>query len=268
MMEPINIAGLDRMRARTEKYFGRARKRPDTQVAFTNADGTPNEQPALQGVACVYGKKFQYEGRTVVFEYGCFGNVYDPGVERKLLFDHNDGDVIGTTADGLEFANSPDGLVYRLPLTDNARAADVKAKVASNEKACASVGCRIVETTRAEVEGEMVDIITKADLFETSICFWGKVPGTSASIVDLSRVDADIRAASRTLDFAVDQLASNIATNAKHAAHNIALLNEKIADYEAAPPRATSATPDTIARWQTASTEAMQMHGRQASARR
>ena len=269
MMQPIQIPGMDRLQARAEKYLGRARRRPETAATeFINADGTPNEQPAIQGVACVYGRRFQFEGRTVVFEYGCFGNVYDPGVERKLLFDHDDGDVIGTTADGLEFANSPDGLVYRLPLSGNARAAEVKAKVESNEKACASVGCRIVNSSRAEVDGEVVDIINKADLFETSICFWGKVPGTSASIVDLSQVDPDIRAAARTLDFAIDQLASNVATNAKHVAHGLALINEKITDYEAAPVRATSATPDTIARWQTATTEAMQRQGREASAKR
>lgn len=238
------------------------------EPVFTNADGTPMQEPALQGVACVYGKKFQYEGRTVVFEYGCFGNVYDPGVARKLLFDHNAADVIGTTSDDLEFANSPDGLVYRLPLAGNARAADVKAKVESNEKACASVGCRIVNSIRAEVDGEMVDVITKADMFETSICFWGKVPGTSASIVDLARVDPDIRAASRTLDFKIDQLASNVATNSKHVAHGLALLNEAIADYEAAPVRASSATPDTVARWRTCDNEALQAAGKVASAAR
>jgi HK97 family phage prohead protease len=261
MMHPINIPGADRIRAKTTKWLNRSRpeRRAPEQVVFTNADGSTNSAPALQGVACVYDKLFDFDGRTVMFAYGCFGNVYDPGIERQLLFDHDAGNVIGTTVDGLTFANSPDGLVYRLPLAGNARAAEVKALVESSKKACASVGCRIAESTTTIVDGETVDVITKAELFETSIVFWGKVNGTSASIVDLSRVDADVRDESKSLDFAIDKLASNMATNAKHAAHQIALLNEAIGNYEAAPAqRATSVMPATIARWHTAETEARQ----------
>ena len=267
MKQPIYVPGMDRLAARTQKFLSRDRRRPEpAAVTFTNSDGSPNLQPALQGVACIYNKPFEFEGRTVVFEYGCFGNIYDPGVERKLLFDHVATDVIGTTAAGLVFANSPGGLVYRLPLTDNARASDVKAAVESSKKACASVGCRITESTRGEVDGQMVDVIAKAELFEVSVCFWGKVPGTSASIVDLSRNDTDVWAASRTLDFAIDKLASNVATNAAHARHQIAVLNAAIDDLEVRAPMA--ATSDQIAGWQTSRTEAMQAHGRAAAARR
>jgi hypothetical protein len=66
-----------------------------------------------------------------------------------------------------------EGLTYRLPLSGNRHAGDVKAFVASGKKACSSVGCRIVEEEDLVVEGKTVAFITKAELFEVSLVYQG-----------------------------------------------------------------------------------------------
>jgi HK97 family phage prohead protease len=270
MMEPIAVAGMQKHRVRLERYMGRSRRLPDSEdvPTFINADGSTNNQPGLQGVACLYDKPFTKDGRLVMFAYGAFGaSIYHADVERKVLFDHNDSDIVGTAADGLVFANNTEGLLYRLPLADNPQAGRVKRMIESSRKACASVGCYITDSEIVEIDGQSVQRIIRADLFEVSLVPQGAVDGTTASLVNLRDEEPDLRDAARTLGFKVDKVISNIATSSLRVADGIKRLNEDIADLQANGPTVTMPKrPPSVQQsnaWQTAQTERLQQQARE-----
>jgi HK97 family phage prohead protease len=276
MPDPILVSGMDRHRARLDKWFNRASPRqvePPEPTVFTNSDGSTNSAPAVEGYAAVYNQPFAKEGRTLMFAYGCFGGaIYDGNIDRKLLLDHDDRKVVGATDDGLVFANNLEGLVYRLPLRGNEQATEIKAFVESGKKACASVGCRILEEEAVEVDGVAVVAIKRAELHEVSLVYQGACDGTSSSIVDLNREDPDLRQSARKPEFAVAATISTVTSRLARVSDRVdrALQAigriEKVALPEPLAPSARAYTLNDANRWQTERTEQLQNSLREANA--
>lgn len=150
----IMVPGADRHRGMVAKWLARHRAvGPPEQSSSSSAPDHDLQEPGLQGYACVYDRPFKKDGRILMFSHGCFAGSVVGGPAKSALFDHNDHDVIGTTADGLEFASTADGLAYRLPLKGNRRAAEVRRGIQSGTKGCASVGCVIHESEERESAG-------------------------------------------------------------------------------------------------------------------
>ncbi|WP_210168919.1 HK97 family phage prohead protease [Rhizobium sp. Root482] len=189
---------------------GQSRQPSIPKAKFFTASGREIKRPAIQGWACLYGQAFFASGRYRVMKAGAFIDTIYDCQSKRMLFDHNDSDVVGGTSSGLEFANSLDGLAFRMPLDRNARAAEIVDAVKSNSRACVSVGVELVENiVRKTTDGVEFDYCLKAKLTEISLVPEGAISGTYSAIVDLDDENPNLWLACRANAFATAKAVAN-----------------------------------------------------------
>lgn len=175
---------------------------------FKDADGRPMKRPGIEGFACLTETVFEHGGQLVFFSAGAFTNTVHATSNKLLLFDHSDARSYGSTASGLEFANTTRGLAFRMPLEgEDGRL--VHEAVTSGDRACVSVGCRYSDYETQTIAGYKVDVINSADLLEISLCKLGAVPETFATLVDLAD-EPPLWEAARSPTFAARKVAANV----------------------------------------------------------
>ena len=195
---------------------------------FTDASGRELKRPAIQGFAAIFDTTFRYGGGNVFFQQGCIRDIYEGG--KKLLLDHNEARQVGSTALGLEFANTcsanpVNGLAFRMPLSDdNEDSQVIYDTISSLERPCVSVGIEIEESEVIRVKDVDVKIVMRASLSEISLVPLGAVPGTNASIVDLMDHDPWLLMAARSNTFVSDKYVSNVDASAKRLVDKLAKL--------------------------------------------
>ncbi|WP_165219541.1 HK97 family phage prohead protease [Affinirhizobium pseudoryzae] len=181
-----------------------SRRKPE----FKALDGKTLKRPAIEGFACLTETVFEHGDRLVFFRAGAFtGTVHAPTTKR-LLFDHADARSYGSTASGLEFANTTRGLAFRMPLAGDDGCAVYDA-VTSGERACVSVGVRYSDFETQTIAGYKVDVINSADLIEISLCRQGAVPETFAALVDIAD-EPPLWEAARSPAFATRKVVANV----------------------------------------------------------
>lgn len=207
--EPIVVPGAGKARATTERWFARSSPRQERAAptksnhVFRDSGGRKFNRPALQGYACLHGEPLFKDDECLVFELGCFtSSVHDTTQTKALLLDHDPQKVIGS--EGLEFANTIDGLAFRFPLDGVANGRDIQDCIDQSSKSCVSVGCYLQESDYRIVAGIKVRFVTKARIEEISLVKDGAVPKTFARLVDLDDVDQDLWVEARKPGFRVD----------------------------------------------------------------
>lgn len=178
------------------------------QHEFKDANGRTLKRPGIEGFACLTETAFQHDGRLVFFKAGAFTHSVHAPSNKLLLFDHADARSYGSTAAGLEFANTTRGLAFRMPL-DGVDGSTVYEAVTSGDRACVSVGCRYSDYETQIIAGRKVDVINSADLIEISLCRQGAVPETFATLVDLAD-EPPLWEAARSPAFAARKVAANV----------------------------------------------------------
>lgn len=175
---------------------------------FKSADGRTLKRPGIEGFACLTETVFEHGGQLVFFKAGAFTNTVHSPATKRLLFDHADGRSYGSTASGLEFANTTRGLAFRMPLEgEDGRL--VHEAVTSGDRACVSVGCRYSDYETQTIAGYKVDVINSAELVEISLVSLGAVPETFATLVDLAD-EPPLWEAARSPAFAGRKVAANV----------------------------------------------------------
>ena len=254
---PVAVARMrvmDRRGAMAPKAGMPKVKKPEP-VAFHNSDGSEMKRPALQGFATLWNTVSHVSGRDVCFEYACFGR--DPsGVHVR--FDHDPSRDLG--ASGLSFANTGDGLAFRLELADHPHAAAIKQAVESRAAAHVSVGGQTTRSTVEKVDGKDVQFVQAADLYEISLCLHGAVEGVYAKLVDLDREEPDLFRAARSAGFMSDKWTANLLTRVDRIGR---FLKDTVIEPEPAAPKSSRQwTLGDSARWQTDETLARQRAAR------
>ncbi len=212
--QSINVvvpAAVNAMRQRIEGE-PLAKAKAKAKPRFLDSAGKEMKQPAIQGFACLYETAFVHGGRIVYFEAGAFIDTLYDGREKALLLNHDPKREVGSTASGLEFANTTRGLAFRYPLAGD-DGETIYHNVTDGKRACVSVGINIDSSTMKRVNGHEVEVIARARLDEASLVEEGAVPETFASIVDLVD-EPDLWTAARSLAFGRAKAAANAAARA------------------------------------------------------
>lgn len=215
-----------------EEFFERAQgnrraaSQPKPKARFLSSDGRELKRPGIQGWACLYGQAFYANQRFRVIKNGAFINTIYDRKPKQLLFSHDASQEIGSTSTGLEFANSLDGLAFRMPLEGNANAKAIYDAVMRNERPCVSVGAEVVaKEVRRTSSGTEYDYCSEVSLQEISLCEEGAVSGTYARIVDLDEEEPNLWLACRATSFATDKAAANVTARAQRIVDMLARLS-------------------------------------------
>lgn len=202
------------------RFLGREAPLASSARTFEDSSGRELKQPAIQGFAAMFETAFEHEGRVVYFKSDAFvATLYD-SQQRRLLLDHNGAKQVGSTASGLEFANTTRGLAFRIPL-DGDDGQIIHRNVIGGERACLSVGISIEEVETREIAGHVVDIVARASLAEISLVRQGAVPETFATIVDLAN-EPDLWTAARQPAFARAKVVANVDARVRRIADALA----------------------------------------------
>ncbi|KAA9386915.1 hypothetical protein F4V88_10755 [Neorhizobium galegae] len=211
--------------SRSRSGHRQAAPQPTPQLKFLGSDGRELKRPGIQGWACIYGQAFFANDRYRVIKGGGFINSLYDGKPKRLLFQHDAGQELGSTATGLEFANSLDGLAYRMPLDGNPKATAIYDAVMRNKRACVSVGAEVLaKESRQTSDGLEYDYCTDLTLCEISLCEEGAVSGTYARIVDLDEEEPNLWLACRATAFSTDKAVANVTARAQRLIDALARL--------------------------------------------
>lgn len=138
------------------------------------------EVPAIEGLACVYGKLLTFKGQLTVFSAGCFGAIG----HTAFQIDHDEKSIVGDTRTGLELHDCADGLAFRFRVPQTQLGSITHSVVKARDRASMSVGCEILADEVHNCAGKDVRFITRAKLKEISLVRRGAVTNTFATVVD------------------------------------------------------------------------------------
>lgn len=231
---PRGVAAFrQRMGAGGDNFVGDARRQKPARPQFRGSDGKPLKKPGIQGFAAIYETTFSANGRLRFLKSGAISEgLYDQN--KLLLLDHKGTRQVGSSATGLEFANtskhSPvNGLAFRMPLSeDNLESALIYNTIKELNRPCVSVGLKMTDYETIIVSGYEVDVVSMARLEEISLCYEGAVPGTNATIVDLENEDPWLLYAARSDSFVRDKLNSNIQSGCRRIVDKLQRLKSEI----------------------------------------
>jgi len=176
--------------------------------ALVAQDGSEIARPALQGLAVLCGVPF---GPTNTSEqrFKLLAGALDIGKVR-LLVDHDDANLHGSTDSGLVLASSSYGVAFRMPLTPG-NSAMLSALVASGGRAAVSVGLDDIYGFTEQDEDGDIFVITKAKLTEISLVTSGACTAAFASVVDLDNELSELKDTLDSPGFRFDRLAASSA---------------------------------------------------------
>ncbi|WP_055048884.1 HK97 family phage prohead protease [Devosia sp. A16] len=178
--------------------------------ALVAQDGSEIARPALQGLAALYGVPFvpTVKGASGL-RFRLQAGALDIAAVR-LLVDHDDQNLHGSTGSGLTLASSSYGVAFRFPLTpDNGLV--LSALVASGGRDAVSVGLDDIYGFTDQDEDGDIFVITKAKLTEISLVKSGACAAAFASVVDLDNEMAELRDTLDSPGFRFDRLAASSA---------------------------------------------------------
>lgn len=140
----------------------------------------------MRGYACTYNTVFTHKGVLTALLPGCFtaSLASRNGVDMQL--EHDDNIVFGSTATGLAFIDTPEGLAFEFPVPKSQAGAILLSMVASGDRPDISVSADILESTTREFQGHDVRLVSKANLREISACRDGKIRKSHVRLVDLA----------------------------------------------------------------------------------
>ncbi|MGO7319358.1 HK97 family phage prohead protease [Rhizobium ruizarguesonis] len=155
---------------------------------------------------------------------GAFQGTLADGKRKKLLFDHDDRQEMGSTDNGLEFAATAKGLAFRMALSDDRNGQMIYQAVMSNTRPCVSIGADLAES-RVRWAGEIeYDFCARVDLQEISLVPEGAVESTYAMVVDLDEENPFLSLACREPSFAMDQAVANATARGQRVIDRLAKL--------------------------------------------
>lgn len=230
---PRGVAAF-RQRLDGGSFFSAAnRHRKPDRPQFLGTDGKPFKKPGIQGFAAIYETTFSANGRFRFLQSGAISEgLYDQN--KLLLLDHKGTRQVGSSATGLEFANTSkhnpiNGLAFRMPLSeDNPQSEVIYNAVKELNRPCVSVGLIMTEYETITVSGFEVDVVSKARLEEISLVYEGAIPGTNATIVDLENEEFWLFKAARSDSFVRDKLYSNIQSGGQRIIDKLQRLKSEI----------------------------------------
>lgn len=230
-IEPISVtvpAAVDAMRKRVEgEPLAKAKAKP----RFLDSAGNEMKRPVVQGFACLHDKAFFASGRIRWMKVGAFIDSIHDSTTKRVLFDHDPSQEVGSTSTGLEFANCLTGLAFRMPLDDSPNARKIYEAVTQNARSCVSIGATVVDSERRKIaDGTEYDYITRVSLEEISLCREGAVERTFAEIVDLGDNDESLWMACRSSTFAFHQAVANATSRGQRVIDGLQVLKDSLRD--------------------------------------
>lgn len=138
----------------------------------------------VRGYASAFNKCHAHRGRVEVFWKGCFGRALTSGAAIRLLVNHDESELLATTADRLELKQDDVGLAFRCPLPPGAIGENVAGQIAAGELGGMSVGYEVVADETKRIDGVDLRIIRDARLDEISLVKTGAVAEAFAVLAD------------------------------------------------------------------------------------
>lgn len=136
----------------------------------------------LQGYALKWRSLIEQNGK---YFYFLPHSIKNPmwGEAKRLLFDHNEGEVIATTLSGLQLHCDDHGLAMRLVIGNDPTRRKAYETVKSGERTALSVGVTM-RGEFVEVDGIRVKMVKSATLHEVSLVASGACKPAFCSLVD------------------------------------------------------------------------------------
>lgn len=225
-MEPIRIPHFNHYarRAQAAARMSGSARRGVRGLMFANRIESAMERPAIRGLAVRYGEVFTFEGHLHAFMPGCFSDSLASGEEIDVRVDHEASTVLGSTASGLRFVDTAEGLAFDYEPPRDMQGALAISLVASDNRTDVSVGARQLTTVVRNIRGHDVRLITKARLAEISLCKDGLVPTAHSRVVDLDTA-LPLEAEAETTIMRTTALANDLKTGVKRLAATVDTLS-------------------------------------------
>jgi HK97 family phage prohead protease len=125
----------------------------------------------IRGYATLWNKPHVYNGGFDVFRPGCFARSLIGQKAIRLLIDHDESNLLATSADGLELLGDDTGLAFRCDMSR----VDARSRDRIGSRRAMSVGYFPLAVEEKRVAGETVRFIEDANLTEISLCTAGAV---------------------------------------------------------------------------------------------
>jgi len=154
---------------------------------------------------------------------GCFATTLLKQQVVRFLVDHDEGQLVATTEDGLKLYSDEIGLAFTLSVPDTDAGYSAYSAVKSGDLPCMSVGYESLETERKVIDGDDVYFVRTARLNEISLVKRGAVSQAYAKIIDRPDLDLVRAASSRAADTnAIDSQLDALKSKADIAASAVA----------------------------------------------
>jgi len=150
-------------------------------------------------IVCGYATRFmkphynQKTGGVEVFLPGAFARSLLGKSAIRFIVDHDEANLVATTADNLELKADRHVLAYRLTIPNSPMGERVAENIKSRTRCEMSVGYHIEVDEFKTIEGASVRFIADASLREITLCKTGAVPGTFAAFDDDPRASLEIK---------------------------------------------------------------------------
>jgi HK97 family phage prohead protease len=218
----IDTSAHDRMMQKYGRYFP---KRTATSIA-ENDDDAP--RLCIEGKAVLTDEPIGLKtGEIIVIERGAFNDHFASGARTEVWFAHDPKEVIGSTASGLEFVETSDGLAFRLPLSNQRYADTIERMVTSGKQAAISVGITHTKSREEMVGRHKVTFVESAELREISLVAAGACDQAFARLIDADHA-LPLKDSIESISFKIDSGIHNAKTQRGKNASRIEALAERL----------------------------------------
>jgi HK97 family phage prohead protease len=206
-IDAADMRFMERMNQRIYGRHGRALPRP---VAEDDDDHEP--RLCVEGIAVLTDEPIGTKtGTILVIEQGAFDDHFASGSRTEMWLAHKSSEVICSTASGLEFAKTTNGLAFRFPLTNKLYADKVKRMVESGKQAAVSVGIIRLKERQEQIGRHTVTFVEKARLEECSIVLAGACPEAFCRLIDANHAPS-LAESVKSVPFKIDSGMHNAKT--------------------------------------------------------
>lgn len=152
--------------------------------SFGGTNETEEVRQHLQGYALRWRSLIEQNGKFFFFLPGAIRNPMW-GEPKRLLFDHNEGQVIATTQDGLQLHCDDNGLAMRLVVGNDAMKRKAFEAVKSGARTALSVGLVMHGDEYVQVDADTrVKLVRSATLQEISLVAVGACQQAFCGLID------------------------------------------------------------------------------------
>jgi len=151
---------------------------------ITSIDGTKTEQPwheiyrdrrILQGYATRYNKALIHDGKIKLLKPDAFDDWLQLNKPIRFLIAHDEEQLVSTTESNLQIHSDKYGIAFRLSFPNTPIGHKAQSFAAAKSHTGMSIGYGKAKSHVEEVDGISVEVITKAELYECSLCPEGAV---------------------------------------------------------------------------------------------